>query len=112
MSKQQQTEKQNTSLANHPIQKVVQDAADKGEYAIFSILLPLDNSDASVSRVLPYSPTEEKPLTEEEESKNMVLVIAMAEIAMQWLPVRELIAMKESRKEKPVSESEDTSEAA
>lgn len=97
----------NTDLSTHPLQGVVRDVAESGEFAMFSILLPMDGGDASVSRVLPNTPKEGQELTEEQENENLVMAVALAELAITWLPVRELIAMRESREgasEAPVDE--------
>ena len=89
--------KKNTDLSTHPIQSVIREVADSGEFAMFSVLLPIDGGDASVSRVLPNTPKEGEKLTEEQENENIVMAVALAELAITWLPVRELLAAQEAR---------------
>jgi hypothetical protein len=97
--------KKNVDLSKHPIQQVAKDVAEGGEFAMFSVLLPVDGSDASVSRVLPHTPEEGAELTEQQVNDNMVMAVALAELAITWLPVEELLAMKAARQNKtPVDE--------
>jgi hypothetical protein len=90
--------KNELDLSQHPIQKIAQEMADSGDFAMFCVILSKDGSDASVSRVLPNTPKDGEELTEEQVNENMVMAVGLADLAITWLPVKELLAMQDAGK--------------
>lgn len=73
------------------IHNMANDVAKSGKCAMFIAVVPTDGGDASVSRVLPHTPTGNEKLTEQQLKENAVMVSALADVAIQWLPVKEYL---------------------